>query len=779
MRTKLPRHPLFWLAIALIPLLAGCAADRMRSEGLELIDQGRIEEGMSKLEESVRESPSEPKYRATLATVKERLISRLNIAADQALAADNLSESEVLYRRILAIEPNNERALAGLRAIERQSSVADLVKQAQAELKKGDPDAAARLVESALAINSRHTEANKMRTQIEEARLKEGFSYPTLKSKLSKPVTLEFRDANLKMVFDVLSRTSGINFVFDRDVRSELKATIFVKKIAVEDAIELLILQSGLEKRVINENTLMLFPNTPQKVKEFQELVIKSFYIANADVKQTLNMLKTLLKTKDIYVDEKLNLLIMRDTPDAIRIAEKLIAAQDIAEPEVVLEVEVMEIVRRNDRHIGVQLPEVISFSASVRDNYNLRGPSSIQGTLNLKDRDTASNILASPRIRVKNREKARVLIGDRIPVISSSTTPVSSGTTTTGATNLVVSQSVQYLDTGLKLEVEPIIHLDDEVLIKLNLEVNTLGDQTTTDQGTVAYRVGTRTTSTVLQLRDGETQTLAGLIRDDEIRGAQKVPGLGDLPILGRLFSDQTRDGTKTEIVLAITPRIVRNLRQQVPTITEMVSGSEMALKSRLPGQRPVVENESVQLRGATVPAPRTAPPPPRPSSAPPAEVPPPAAGPESGQDPAAGANQPIALSFEGNANVKNGQDFLVLLTARSDQPVLSTAIQLSFDPQALRVVEVSEGDLLRQDGASTNFSHKVDPGTGKVFIGLSRPGTSGATGRGSLVAVKFAAQAPAPKAPISVTVFSGVGAGNRLLPVTMPAALDVKVSP
>ncbi len=111
-------------------------------------------------------------------------------------------------------------------------------------------------------------------------------------------MSLEFRDANLKMVFDVLSRSSGINFVFDKDVRSDIKTTIFVKKVAVEDAIDLLLLQSQLEKRVINDNTLMIFPNTPQKTKDYQDLVIKSFYLANADVKQTLNMLKTILKTQ-------------------------------------------------------------------------------------------------------------------------------------------------------------------------------------------------------------------------------------------------------------------------------------------------------------------------------------------------------------------------------------------------------------------------------------------------------------------------------------------------
>ena len=789
MKSTSIRRVLSVLALALLPLLLiGCAAERTRQEGITLLENGRYEEGMAKLEEATREAPTEQLYRATLIAARERVVARLNGLGDRALAADNLLEAETQYRRVLAFEPRNERALSGLRTIERQGSVDELVKQGQAALKKGDMDQAQRLAETALAINSRHPGANKLLAQIDDLIAKEGISYPTLKSKLAKPVSLEFRDANLKMVFDVLSRTSGVNFVFDKDVRSDIKATIFVKKLAVEDAIDLLLLQSQLEKRVINENTLMIFPNTPQKLKDFQDLVIKSFYVTNADVKQTLNMLKTILKTKDIYVDEKLNLLVMRDTPDAIRIAEKLITAQDIAEPEVVLDVEVLEVVRATDLNLGVQLPEAISFTASVRDNYNIRGPTEIQGTLNLRDRVGSGNILANPRIRVKNREKAKLMIGDRVPVISSATTPVS-GTVTTGASNLVVSQSVQYLDVGLKLEVEPTIHLADEVAIKVNLEVNTLGTKTETQQGTVAYQVGTRTATTMLQIKDGETQTLGGLIRDDELRSLQQVPFIGDIPVLGWLFRNYSKQGTKTEIVLSITPRIVRNIRQYVPSVTEYVSGSESSIKARVPGQRPVAEADSVALRGAGA-APTTRPAPvarpaaavPAPASAAPAPAtaaPVPAAGDEDAADSgtAPPSAQPIAVTLQGSGDVKVGQEFLLTVPTVTEQPLVSTALQVSYDAQALRVVEVTEGDLMKQDAGQTSFSHKVEPATGKIFIGLSRAGGTAVTGRGNLVTIKFAAIAEKPKAPVQVVTFSGVGAGNKSLPATLPAPFEVKV--
>jgi general secretion pathway protein D len=770
------RRLLLLLALAL--LLAGCAAaDRMQREGLELIDQGRVEEGLSKLEDAVRESPDKSQYRITLETQRERIVARVLAAADRALGADNAEQAETFYRRVLAIEPRNERALAGLRALEKRKQVNDLVSQGQDALRKGDLDTAARLEESALTINPRHGGAIKLRSQIQDARLKELTAYPALKSKLSKPVSLEFRDANLKMVFDVLARTSGINFVFDKDVRSDLKATIFVKKVAVEDAIELLLLQSQLEKRVINENTLLVYPNTPQKAKDYQDLVIKNFYLANADAKQTLNMIKTILKTKDVFVDEKLNLLVMRDTPDAIRIAEKLIAAQDVAEPEVVLEVEVLEVVGTTDTNLGLQGPEAIDFTVTTRDNYHINGPASINGTLNLRDRSGDTNILANPRIRVKNREKAKINIVDRIPLVSSTVSPTTttgttgSGTTPTSVVNtnnsLIVSQTVTYVDVGLKLDVEPIIHLDDEVAIKLNLEVSTAGQLTTTTAGTTTLQVNTRNAATVLQLKDGETATLMGLIRDDEIRAVQKIPGLGEIPILGRLFSNHNKQTTKTQIVLSITPRIVRNLRQEMPTITEYVSGSEGSIKASLPGQRPVSEADAVSLRGSGAPAPAPAARP-----APPAPAP---AAPEN--ESAAPGSQAVTLSVQGPSAANVGQEFLVTLQAQADQPLVSTAVQLSYDASALRVVEVTEGDLLKQEGGQTNFSNKVDPSSGKIFVGLSRAGATGVTGQGSLVTIKFAATAEKPNALVQVPVFSGVGVGNKLLPATLPGPLDIKI--
>ena len=178
---------------------------------------------------------------------------------------------------------------------------------------------------------------------------------PVLKTAFTKPVTLEFRDAGLKSVFEIIARTAGINVVFDKDVKQDTKTTIFVRDAKVEDIFKLLLMTNQLTHKVLNENSVLIYPNTPPKQKEYQDLMVRSFFVAYTDVKQMVAMVKGLVKTKDMHIDEKLNLFVMKDTPEAIRLVERLVALNDVAEPEVMLEVEVLEISRSRMLNLGAQ----------------------------------------------------------------------------------------------------------------------------------------------------------------------------------------------------------------------------------------------------------------------------------------------------------------------------------------------------------------------------------------------------------------------------------------
>ena len=401
-------------------------------------------------------------------------------------------------------------------------------------------------------------------------------------SPLDKPISVDFKDASLSQVCQVLLRNTGYNYAFDKDVRHDQLITMSLKKTPIREVLSLILLSQQLEQRFVNADTVLIYPNTPAKARDHQVLAVRSFYLTNIDAKTALNTLKTILKARDIVVDEKQNVVVMRDTPEAIRMAEKLLAVHDMPEPEVMLEVEVLEVKRTRLQELGLDWPTSLMLTPiSTTAGYPLtlydllhsgsKGLAAQVPPFGIRARgeDSDTNLLANPRIRTRNREIAKIMIGDRVPNI----------TTTANATGFV-AESVQYIDVGLKLDVQPTIYLDNEVSIRITLEVSNIIKQVETKSGTMAYQIGTRNASTVLRLKDGENQVLAGLISDEERNSAYKVAGLGDLPVLGKLFSSKRDDGQKTELVLSITPRLVRNIRRPTVEETHFEIGPETALR-------------------------------------------------------------------------------------------------------------------------------------------------------------------------------------------------------
>lgn len=593
-------------------IVSACAQNPVFREGLQLLSEDRIEEGLARLEQASREAPENTDYRSTLFKQRALALAQLLTQADTARVNNDPGQAQAAYRRVLNIDPVNERAKAGLDAINSGRRHQALVEEAEALLKKNDRSGAERKIRSVLAENPNQREARAAQRRIDEAIRRETLAAKTLKPNLKRPITLDFRDASLRAIFEAIARSSGVNYVFDRDVRSDLRATIQLKNKNIDDAVKVLLVTNQLAQKVIDADTVIIYPNLPAKQREYQELTVKAFHLANADPKLVLNTIRSVVKTRDIVYDEKTNLLIMRDTPEAVRAAEKLVALQDQAEPEVVLALEVMEVSTTRLQELGIRFPEQVSYgivgSANIPGTVTLpewqnRDSSLVRLSItnpalivNLKKLDTDTNLLANPHIRVRNREKARIHIGERVPVITSISTA-----------NVGVSESVSYLDVGLKLEIEPNIYLDDEVAMKVVLEVSNIIDTVVRASGTQVYRLGTRNAATTLRLKDGETQILAGLIQADERRTTNKIPGIGDLPIVGRLFSNRNDGNTKTEIVLLITPRIVRNIVRPGVDIAEFASGTEASMGGGAPGA------------GAPFPTPFT----PRPAPKPPAPAP------------------------------------------------------------------------------------------------------------------------------------------------------------
>lgn len=620
------------LFIAIALGLAGCANDATFRRGQDLLAAGQTVEGLGALQQAMREAPNNHEYRNAYFRQRELQVGQMLAHADSARQAGQAELAESTYRKVMEIEPGNERGRAGLAGLDMDKRHRDRVSDGEALLKAGKVEAADNAVRGVLSENPAQRDARQLKRRIAERSVADDERSPTLRAGFARPVSVDLRDAPVKTAFDLLNRASGINFVLDKEIRPDTKTTLTVKNSPVEDVLRLIITTSQLDYKVLNDNTLLVFPNSAAKIKDYKDLMVKGFYLAHADAKQMANTIKTLVKTKDLIVDEKLNYIAMRDTPEAIRIAERLIAAQDLPDPEVLLELEVLEVGVNRLMELGIRYPEQISYSVIGAANvagtvslpeWNNRSSSLVRMSitnpaliLNLRKTDSDTNLLANPRIRVKNRDKAKIHIGERVPVI-----------TTTSTANVGVSEAVNYLDVGLKLEVEPNISLADDVAIKVGLEVSNILETITRASGLQTYRLGTRNATTSLRLRDSETQVLAGLIQEDERRSANKVPGLGDLPILGRLFSSNNNTNVKTEIVLLITPRIVRNLSPGEAGTTGYFSGTEavigappLRLKSTesaggakpvaaavpqaIPQQTPGAAVETAVVTGETVPA-------------------------------------------------------------------------------------------------------------------------------------------------------------------------------
>lgn len=557
------------------------------------------EERMKSAKEKVLEKPEAAVSRKDMFVTQDQAITELLTEAEKARKNGQYSEANALYGRVKVLSPNNIRAISGMAAIEREQNHVIRIEEARSLNASKNTDAALSVLHGVLIENPKNAEALQLQREIRSHKEATLVEPPKLKPPFQKPVTLEFRDVSIKMMFEALSRATGINFILDKDIKPEAKATAFIKQAPIEDAIEMVLATNGLQKKALTETSALIFPNTPQKIKDYKELMIRSFYLTNTSAKQMAQTIKTVLKTKDVVIDDRLNMIVMRDTPEVIHIAEKLVAANDLADPEVMLEIEVLEVSRSRLQELGISYPNQIAVNSLIPVTTATAGagiavtstvltstPLTLAGLMHLNSgrfdvspnpavnfRKTTGdvNLISNPRIRVRNNEKAKVLVGDKVPII-----------TTTSTANVGISESVSYVDVGLKLDVEPRITLDDFVNIKIELEVSSLGEKTITRNGATVYTIGTRNASTQLRLKDGETQVLAGLILDDERKNANKLPGLGDIPLLGRLFSDQEDKKSKTEIVLAITPRILSNISRPDAEVSEYWSGTESGINDK-----------------------------------------------------------------------------------------------------------------------------------------------------------------------------------------------------
>ena len=611
----------FWTRILgcvfLAGWLAGCSATQLFNEGMSDINAGRLDVGLAKMEDAVKKDPDSSFLRTQLRMTRKYVVQRELQEADAARAASDFTGARRFYEHVLELDKANAQALGGLES----TKIAEMnqleIRMAKDLIGHNELNQAQAQLGHILSTDPNNIEAKQMLDRILSQNPPPEPVKPKLRLKEDRIAVLQFRESPLGMVFEALSRTSGINFVLDKDVKSDAKTNIFVKDMLIESALDMVLAQHALERKLLADNIVLIYPDTPDKRRRYEEQMVKSFHLTNADPKQAMSLLKVMLDTKSLFIDEHARLLVMRDTPEVVRMAEKLLISLDLEDSEVMMEVEIVEITRSKLTEIGIKFPNQVTLNAlgpvaaagatAVQTLQSLildrahTGMSSLGATINLKREDSHVNILSSPRIRARNYEKAKIHIGDRVPVFTNAVTPI------IGGTGSVITGSVTYLDVGLKFDVEPTIYWDDEVSMKLNLEVSSIVKEVTSGSS-LSYQIGTRAASTVLRLRDGETQVLAGLISDADRETASKVPGLSSFPILGRLFSSEKIDKNKQEIALSITPHVIRHGKRPDSASSEILYGTEssrgipLTVKIGENGRRPIVESKGAAGLPATV---------------------------------------------------------------------------------------------------------------------------------------------------------------------------------
>ena len=592
---------------ALAALLAGCANPAVH-ESEELAHNGQLPQALRVLNAAAEKAPNDHEVTAAQARIREQVVNRLVMQIEGLRLSNRLDEAASAVQQLREADPKFPRLAWFDGELERGKRQEGQLVTARALVKEGRLDKADAIARAILSESPQNPGARALISQIAQARPLDAVAATELAPAFQKPITLEFRDAPLRQVFEALARSSNINFVFDKDVRSDAKVTVFLRNVSLDEAMRVILTTQQLDRKLLNDSTVLIFPNNQAKQREHQELITRTFYLTNADVKAVQAMVRTIGKVRDIHIDERLNLLIVRDTPEVLTLVEKLIAAVDLPEPEVVLEVQVMELSTDRVDSLGLQWPSSVSFGVPpiAQDTTTSTGTNTFTNTViappatalisqrnlfrgwianpavvaTLTGTSGDVNLLANPKIRVRNHDKAKVQIGEKVPVFT---------TTSNFSVNTSVAASVSYLDVGLKLEVEPSVQLDNDVIIKVALEVSNLINQVNGPGGSTAFEIGTRQTNTTLRLADGETQILAGLINDEDRRSATGIPGLSRMPMLGRLFGTQTDTRNKSEVVLLITPHVVRNLtlpdtaNARLPSGTDASPGAFSAmLKSR-----------------------------------------------------------------------------------------------------------------------------------------------------------------------------------------------------
>lgn len=565
------RVVLCWLLVALFGATSACSVHNSYQRAEQAAKVGNWDAAVLHYMEALQKDPTDIRYQSALMRARIKASQAHFDSGKRYHDAGVLERALVELQQAVQLDPTNQYAEAELESVRKQLLA----------LRAGrDADSIAEM--------KRRTAGSLPQP-------------PVLNPRSSEPIDLEF--PNLTPIFQIyraLGDAFGINVLFDQNLKDQ-EVSIALEGVTAERALEHLMRTAGHFYKVVDEYSILVAADTPQNRKTYEDLVIQTFFLSNAEIKDMMTILRSLIDSRRIASNDQLNAIILRDTADKVKVAERIIQANDKARAEVVIDVELLQIDTNRARELGMALSQYSvtqsldlgSADASLRvsdlqflnqSNWILSIPNFIY---NFMKTSTDAQLLAQPQLRSSEGERARAVIGDRVPI------PVTSfNTSNTTGSNIVPITSFQYQDVGITIEVEPRVHHNQEITLQVRVEVSNISGFIQGPNGQEQPRIGTRAIESTIRLRDGETNLIAGLIRTDDSNSSQGFPGLSDIPILGHLFSNKSNDHSRTDLILTLTPHIIRQAEITEEDLLPIWVGTESNITFR--GDTPRLEADS-----------------------------------------------------------------------------------------------------------------------------------------------------------------------------------------
>jgi general secretion pathway protein D len=571
----------------------------------------------------------------------------------------------------------------------------------------------------------------------------------------NNPITLRLSEDS-KIVYESICKYAGINVLFDPDYTSR-RVTIQLNGVTLQDALEIVALESKTFWRPVTPNTIFVAADTPSKRKELEQNVVRTFYLSNlsqpTELQDLVNTIRTIVEVNRVQQLPTQGAIVVRGTPDQVALVQKLIDDIDKARPEVVIEIAILQVSKTKMRNLGITPPSSVSatlqdnINSSTLNNNNNNNNSTLNNgtttgttststggvnlnslahlnatnfelnipsiTANLLFSDSDSKLIQNPSIRAVDGQKATLKIGDRIPVATGSFQPGIGGV----GINPLVNTQFNYIDVGVNIDVTPRIHANGEVSMKLVLDVSSV--TSFQNIGGISQPViGQRKVEHEIRLKDGEINLLGGILQQENDNTMAGLPFLAQIPILKYLFGSENINKVDTEVVFAIIPHIVRGY--------DVNSSNTRAIDV---GTGSAIQLTSIPAKPINPPQPQA-----------------PNTSQQHANDPAQGNPNGAVLSFDPSTiDAPVGSTIAVNVSIAGGQNVYAVPVQIGYDPKTLSLVNVSNGSYLSHDGQVVALVHRDDPMTGQVQVTATRPpGATGVSGDGQVFTLTFLAKAP-----------------------------------